>query len=111
MIVNGCLFTLTHTFSRSAYLTDIVHNNHDISRHRYNYSTGALLYYLDISDKYLLVNIIQAFCYFSKDFLNACMIDMPGKLTASFHTSILSGQYWPAISLKAAINGSTSTTI
>ena len=53
-----------HAFLGPAYLTDILYNNLHILRHRYNYSARALLVYLDISNKYLLVNITQAFCFF-----------------------------------------------
>ena len=56
----------TYTFPRPAYLTDIIHNNHHISRHRYNCNAGALPVYLDIGDKCLLVNITQAFRFFPK---------------------------------------------
>ena len=78
-----------HFFPRSAYLTDILHNNLHISRHRYNYSAGALLMHLDISNKYLLVNITQAFRFFPKILFSSYVIDMSGILAAFLHTSIL----------------------
>ena len=59
-------FFHTHTFPGPAYLTDILHSNHHISRRHYNYSADVLLVYLDISHKYLLVKIIQAFCFSSR---------------------------------------------
>ena len=45
----------THTFAGPADLIDILHNNH--------HSAEALLSYLDICSKCLLVNIAQASCF------------------------------------------------
>ena len=53
----------TQTFVNPADLTVILHNNHHISRHD-NYSAEAVLVYLGICEKCLLVNISQVSCLF-----------------------------------------------
>ena len=67
-----CLFLTAQKrlpFQGPANLADILHNNHYISRHRYNYSAEVLLVYLDTGDKWLLVSIAQAFSFFPRNCL------------------------------------------
>ena len=101
----------THTFQKPSDLIDILHSNYHVLWHRYNCIAGALLVYLAICDKCILVNITQAFCFLFKDLLSVYVIDIPGILTASLHTSVLSGWYISAIFLKASLNGTTSATL
>ena len=53
----------------------------------------------------------SSFFFFSEDLFNTYVIDIPGILIVSLHTSILSGYYCPVIFLKVSTNGTTSATL
>ena len=49
----------------------------------------------------------SSFFFFSEDLFNTYVIDIPGIIIVSLHTSILSGYYCSAIFLKVSTNGTT----